>query len=78
MKQNQKMGRYDNGIPIPRVYFRKGTGKKSSRCLIKCGDCDSSLKIYFGSVEDVDLEINGVLTTKKEWKRILLPLLKEK
>lgn len=72
------MGQYDNGIPVPRIYFRKGTGKKSGRYLIKCGDCNNSLKIYCDGIEDTDLEIGGVLATKKEWRKILLPLLKLK
>ena len=74
-KWNQKMYQYDNGIPIPRIYYRKGTGKKSGRYLVKCGDCKNFLEIYCDGKEDTSLEINGVIASKKEWRNILLPLI---
>lgn len=73
---NRKMYQYDNGIPIPRVYHHKARGKKSARYLVKCGDCDSSLEIYYGSKGDDTLEIGGIFASKKEWQKILLPLLR--
>lgn len=61
------------GLPVPRIFYRKSIGKMSPRYLIKCGDCKNKLEIYYG---EEDLEINGVLASKKEWKKILIPLLK--
>ena len=66
--------KYDNkGFPIPKVFYRKAIEKMSPKCLIKCGDCSNKFEIYYG---EEDLEINGVLASKKEWKKILLPLLR--
>jgi len=76
IKGNQKRYQYKDGIPIPRVYYKKAHGKKSARCLVKCGDCDESLEIYYGPKRDNTLEIGGVLASKKEWRKILLPFLK--
>ena len=56
-----------------RIWHKKGEGKQSDRYLIKCGDCDQKVKIYYGA--DDFLEINGVHASKKEWKKILDPLL---
>ena len=58
-----------------RIFHRKQKGIDSARYLIKCGDCDRKLEIYYG--DDIFLEIGGVHASKKEWKKILLPLLKE-
>ena len=76
MKLNKKMGIYekDGGAKL-RIWHRKQRGIGSARYLIKCGDCDSKLEIYYG--DDVFLEIGGVHASKKEWKKILLPLLKD-
>ena len=63
----------DDWLPVPSIFHRKSKGKISPRYLIKCGDCKNKLEIYHG---DEDLEINGVLASKKEWKKILIPLLK--
>lgn len=57
-----------------RIWHKKQIGKMSARYLIKCGDCDRKLKIYYG--DDEFLEINGVNASKEEWRRIILPLLK--
>jgi len=76
MKLNKKMGIYEDGIPKLRIFHRKQKGKKSARYLIKCGDCDKKIEIYYGN--DNLLEINGVISSKKEWKKILIPLLKTK
>lgn len=55
-----------------RVSCRKGKGKQSSRLLIKCGDCDSAIQVYFDSE---GLEIGGVHASLDEWRDVLLPLL---
>jgi len=73
---NKKMGIYEKGIPKLRVWYKKRKGKKSARYLIKCGDCDKKIEIYYG--DDENLEINGVNSSKKEWRKILIPLLKIK
>jgi hypothetical protein len=60
-----------------RIYHRKGrkTGKASStlpRYLIKCGCCDEAIEIFY---DDHGLEIGGVMGSKEEWRKVLLPLL---
>ncbi len=79
LKYNTKMRVYENlkgnNIPKLRIFHGKQKGIDSARYLIKCGDCDRELKIYYGN--DVFLEIGGVHASKKEWKKILLPLLKD-
>ena len=64
------------GYPVPRIYHRKARGKKSARLLIKCGDCENKFEVYYGP-QGEDLEIAGVLASVKNWRRILLPLLKK-
>ncbi len=74
---NKLRYQYDNsGIPIPRVYYRAQRGKRSPRFLVKCGDCDRFVEIYYDH-EDEGIEINGVFTSREQWKKILLPLLAE-
>ncbi len=79
-KYNHKKNQYQDGIPIPRVYHSKAKGKKSARYLIRCGDCKESLKIYYDprkkDAKMYGIEIGGVLASEKDWRRILLPLLK--
>ncbi len=76
-KYNKKMGIYEkDGAPKLRIWHRKRKGIKSARYLIKCGDCDAKIEIYY-SGDDNFLEIGGVHASRKEWKRILLQLLKE-
>jgi len=72
---NTKLGVYENGIPIPRIYHKNAVGKKGARYLIKCGDCENSIEVYY---EGNELEIGGVEATKATWKKILLPLLNSK
>jgi hypothetical protein len=73
-KFNIKLGQgADNGCKL-RVWHKKQRGKQSARILIKCGDCSNQLEIYYGN--DEFLEIGGVGASKKEWAKILLPLLK--
>jgi len=58
-----------------RVWHRKGKGISCPRFLVKCGDCNKEVEIYY----DKDygfLEINGVHATREEWGKILFPLLK--
>ena len=62
-----------DGYPQIRVYRKKGSGKKMSRYLLKCGCCDEKLKIYY---DDEGLEINGVSGSIEDWCEILLPLLR--
>jgi hypothetical protein len=64
-----------DGYPMPRVYYRKPSGKKSARLLIKCGDCQEKFEIYYDP-DGEDLEIAGVLASVENWRKILLPLLK--
>lgn len=75
---NTRMYQHDkDGNPIPRIYRRASKGKRSPRLLVKCGDCQQSLEIYYGHDRGVDfgIEINGVLASREEWRKILLPLL---
>jgi hypothetical protein len=74
-KQTRARKRGD-GYPVPRVHRRKARGKKSARLLIKCGDCEKKFEIYYGP-QGEDLEIAGVLASVKNWRKILLPLLKK-
>ena len=60
------------GQPQIRVYHKKGTGKHSSRYLLKCGCCDEKIEIFYS--ED-GLEIGGVNGAIRDWREILLPLL---
>ncbi len=60
------------GQPEIRVYYKKGSGKKSPRYLLKCGCCNEKLEIYY---DDMGLEINGVNGSIEDWREILLPLL---
>ncbi len=56
-----------------RVWHRRGNKRTSPRYLLKCGDCDNSIEIYYDSRF---LEIGGVHASLDEWRKILLPLLK--
>lgn len=70
---NQKMN-----VPTPeggkklRTYYSAKNGKKMASVRIKCGCCSEQTVIYY----DHDLlEINGVVASLEEWKRVLGPLL---
>lgn len=75
---NKKMGIYINGIPHPRLYWRKGKNVKTPSVLIKCGDCDNKVEIYYGyspkekrhklTREDPGMEINGVFAPARFWR----------
>jgi hypothetical protein len=65
------------GFWIPRVYQRKARGRESARLLIKCGDCDRSVEIWYDD-EGATLEIGGVHASVWQWRELLFPLLKPK
>lgn len=69
------------GLNKLRIYYKKGTKRQSPRYLIKCGDCNNSIEIYYEdgkvSYREKSLEINGVMASIEEWRKILLPLLKK-
>ena len=77
IKHNTKLGIYqkDGGAKL-RMWHRKKKGIDSARYLIKCGDCDQKLEIYYDS-DDNFLEIGGVHASRKEWGKILLPLIEK-
>ena len=77
-KINQKRWqRRGDGYSALRVYHRKQRGRKSARLLIKCGDCDEKLEIYYDP-KGRDIEIAGVFGSVENWREILLPLLKRR
>jgi len=62
----------------PRVTNRQPRRGEGSRLLIRCGDCDKRLEIYYDEdcvdkpdQEGDDLEIGGVCATRTEWREIL-------
>ncbi len=74
-KWNKKLVQSDKqGYWKLRVWHRRAHDKQSPRLLIKCGCCDSKFEIYY---DDDDLEIAGVFASKREWRRLLEPLLEE-
>lgn len=75
-KPNRKLlqSRAD-GYSALRVFARKGRGKRSPRLLIKCGDCDNALEIYYDPKDPEDIEIGGVLASTANWREILRPML---
>lgn len=73
MIKNKKMCIHSDDGFLPRVWRRKGTKVKSPRLLVKCGCCNQSIEIYYDCMVppgDDLIEINGVLASKKEWKKI--------
>lgn len=73
MGLNRKMNRSDGqGGARLRVFHRKAKGTKSPRLLVKCGDCQHAVEIYYDSD---GIEINGVNASLDEWRAILSPLL---
>ncbi len=74
-KWNKKLVQHDEqGYWKLRIWHRRAQEKKSPRLLIKCGCCDNKFEIYY---DGDDLEIAGVLASKREWRRLLEPLLNE-
>lgn len=73
MRQNRKLFQpRRDGYPALRVWHKKGTGQKLPRLLIKCGDCDHELAVFY---DKEALEIGGVHASVENWREILLPLL---
>jgi hypothetical protein len=58
-----------------RTFHRKRKGTKDPRFLFKCGCCTRDLEVYYG--ED-SLEINGVMGSVDNWRKLLMPLLEMK
>jgi hypothetical protein len=72
---NRRMALSDkHSVWIPRVYLSKTTRPGSARMLVKCGCCDQSVEIWHS---DGTIEINGVIASPAEWKKILFPPLLE-
>lgn len=73
IKFNRKMVQPDGvgGYKL-RIWHRKGDKRMSPRYHVKCGDCNSSIEIYY---DDEFLEIGGVNASLEEWRKILLPFL---
>jgi len=74
MRMNRKMCQVidDDGSLAPRVSYNK----KLHRFLVRCGCCEQSVEIYALSIhnnpaDDSWIEINGVLTSWREWKRVI-------
>lgn len=64
-----------NGCSLPRCYWSRRKGKESPSVLVKCGDCNEKVKIYYGKGT---LEVNGVLASNRFWKTLFEFLLKDK
>jgi hypothetical protein len=62
----------EDGCSALRVFDRASHGMKMPRRLVKCGDCDAAVEIYY---DETSLEINGVMGSIENWREILLPLL---
>ncbi len=58
-----------------RVSHKKQKGKKLPSYTFKCGCCSQKVEIYY---DKEGLEINGVNGSIKNWRELLLPLLKIK
>ena len=56
-----------------RAWHRKRQGRRSPRCLIKCGCCDNKIEIFH---DEYGLEIAGVNASKQQWRKLLLPILR--
>src|SRR5262249_28188447 len=69
--KRRAQSRPEGGFAL-RVYHQEGRGKRMPRYLIKCGDCDERLEIYYSA--DM-LEINGAIASVENWREMLLPLL---
>lgn len=67
----------------PKCYWKKGRMVKckdglcrrfAPRLRVRCGCCNSAVELYPDYV-GTTLEINGVIASVGDWRRILLPLL---
>jgi len=66
------------GMPILRFWHRKAAKKKSPSMLVKCGCCDEKVEIYYDAFphnEFPSIEINGVIASVNEWRKVLMPLI---
>lgn len=70
---NKKMG-------APRLYWSKFNPKikQSASVLIKCGDCDNKVRIYYDEINGEQYfdttEINGVIANNDFWKQLFKEL----
>lgn len=61
---------------VPRFYWSKGNKRQSPSVLVKCGNCDEKVRIYYDIkdkigkqiIQDDLIEINGVLAHREFWK----------
>jgi hypothetical protein len=75
MKYNTKIAQRDKtGLWKLRIWSSKTKGI-GHKYLIKCGCCDSKIEIYPALDKNDGIEIGGVMASKAEWRKILLPLL---
>jgi hypothetical protein len=71
VKQKMNVPTPEGGKKL-RTYYSAQRGTKMASVRIKCGCCSEQTVIYY----DHDLlEINGVVASLEEWKRVLGPLL---
>ena len=77
LKQFNYKDAYDEeGFPIPKISYKKPKDGRVGIFTITCGDgCKNRVKISDNVLSNSSLEINGVIASKKIWKKILLPLL---
>jgi hypothetical protein len=78
-KRNPILENKKLGYATPRCWWSKSKKKISAKVLIKCGDCDNKLEIYYDkrkvknpidqAIND-QIEINGVFADKKWWKEL--------
>lgn len=61
-----------NSVLPVKVSHRKERGKKMARYLLRCGCCDAKLEIHY--YDDI-IEINGVIGSIDNWRKILNPIL---
>ncbi|MDD3521033.1 MAG: hypothetical protein PHU65_07380, partial [Actinomycetota bacterium] len=63
-------------IPVlEQLGFKKATDNKSPGYLLKYGCCNKKLEKYY---DEIELEINPINGSIKDWQEILLPLLQIK
>jgi len=73
--ENKKLAQHtkDTIAFLPRCYWSKETKKQSASVLVKCGDCNNTVKIYYDKnckiMRDI-VEINGVIADKLWWKEL--------
>jgi len=67
-----------DGVPELRVRKVKESGIKVAHLVVQCGCCANKIEIYPSGLGDQPglLEIGGVEGSIRNWRAILLPLLK--